>query len=158
MDSSISLKDQIRFLRVCHHVSNVLYQSWYLAAARSGWCQATGAPLYIVQVFWPQFSPLSGLCLVSAVLLNWCWCYYFNKVTACLYFMYIVSWVIAALGMCMATAFLSATAWITFALSENNYHIQNNGDSRIEGSVLCTLCTSLPNIWQIWSLIWNMMQ
>ena len=26
MDSSISLKDQIWFLRMCHHVSNVLYQ------------------------------------------------------------------------------------------------------------------------------------
>jgi len=27
MDSSISLKDQIWFLRMCHHVSNVLYLS-----------------------------------------------------------------------------------------------------------------------------------
>ena len=25
MDSSVSLKDQIWFLRVCHHISNVLY-------------------------------------------------------------------------------------------------------------------------------------
>ena len=25
MNSSVSLKDQIWFLRVCHHVSNVLY-------------------------------------------------------------------------------------------------------------------------------------
>jgi len=28
MDSSVSLKDQIWFLRVCHHVSNVLYTEW----------------------------------------------------------------------------------------------------------------------------------
>jgi len=28
MDSSLSLKDQIRFLRVCHHVSNILYRVW----------------------------------------------------------------------------------------------------------------------------------
>jgi len=26
MDLSVSLKDQIWFLRVCHHVSNVLYR------------------------------------------------------------------------------------------------------------------------------------
>jgi len=28
MDSSVSLKDQIWFLCVCHHVSNVLYYEW----------------------------------------------------------------------------------------------------------------------------------
>jgi hypothetical protein len=36
MDSSISLKDQIWFLRVCHHVSNVLYIRFLCAAQRSG--------------------------------------------------------------------------------------------------------------------------
>jgi len=26
MDSSVSLKDEICFLRVCHHISNAIYQ------------------------------------------------------------------------------------------------------------------------------------
>ena len=32
MDSSVLLKDQIWFLRVCHHVSNVLYSVWSLGS------------------------------------------------------------------------------------------------------------------------------
>jgi len=32
MDSSVSLKDQIWFLRVCHHISNVLYLSFTMLA------------------------------------------------------------------------------------------------------------------------------
>ena len=34
MDSSVSLKDQIWFLRVCHHISNVLYELTATAADR----------------------------------------------------------------------------------------------------------------------------
>jgi len=34
MDSSVSLKDQIWFLRVCHHVSNVLYLGSFLPVKR----------------------------------------------------------------------------------------------------------------------------
>ena len=36
MDPSISLKDQIWFLRVCHHVSNVLYVDVWVKTLQEG--------------------------------------------------------------------------------------------------------------------------
>jgi len=104
---------------ICTCMLNVCTNPDYLAAARSGWRWATRAPLYIVQVFWLQFLPLSGLCLTLAVLLNLCWCY-FNKVTACLYFSVhsVLSNCCIRRGhllMCMAAAFLTTITWITFA-------------------------------------------
>jgi len=116
----VTIRSACIFSDVLYSYAECLYQSWYLAAAQPGWCWATGAPLCIVQVFWPQFLPLSGLCLASAVLLNLCWCYYLNKVTACLYFD--VHSVLSNgcirhgyLLMCMATVFLRTTMWITLA-------------------------------------------
>ena len=36
MDSSVSPKDEIRFLRVCHHISNAVYLSHYPSISVSG--------------------------------------------------------------------------------------------------------------------------
>ena len=58
MDSSVSPKDEIRFLRVCHHISNAVYQWWSCNVVRIapfgsfGWTLCDGfSPLHYVWIF-----------------------------------------------------------------------------------------------------------
>jgi len=64
IDSSVSLKDQIWFLRVCHHVSNMLYLHWCCADIRPRYAELTCAN--IITDAW-QFSNFC-ICFWHAVL------------------------------------------------------------------------------------------
>jgi hypothetical protein len=43
MDSSVSPKDEIWFLRVCHHISNTVYQEYFLGG-KGGRCVGLAVP------------------------------------------------------------------------------------------------------------------
>jgi len=61
MDSSVSLKDQIWFLRVCHHVSNVLYCSMTAALEGGEWSVVRpGRTLPPVKTRYPFCRRLGG--------------------------------------------------------------------------------------------------
>jgi hypothetical protein len=72
MDSSVSLKDEIWFLRVCHHIWNAVYfhNNRRKKCQRSEYCACFGDLSHIIH----------AVCCIHAYLLNiWCLCVSFVR-------------------------------------------------------------------------------